>query len=206
MQLRTGAIYSLSYARWVTNKKIYAFILWPGGGYTKTHLLNISAKQLNILDRTKIIRTIVRISKIPSSNKYNGRILYKIFKTYLPNEIKKCYRTFFTYAITNIALLNYGLNKEEDFSELELANQDKILYEQAQRDFQIKAINMYSGRGYKMEETKKTIAGDNSDLIKDEEGGSNVISGTKPAIRPAIKEDIKKENTPNNDDDDFFGY
>ena len=174
--------------------------MWPGGGHTKTHLLNISAKQLNILDRTKIIRTIVRLSRIGHSNNYDGRMLYKIFKTYLPREIKKCYRTFFTHGISQIALINYGLNKSEDFTELELAGQDKALFDEAQRDFQVKAMNLYSGRGHDMNKVKSTIAGDNTSIVDDDQrGGPSTIKGTKSATRPATR---SGEPT----DDDYFGY
>lgn len=200
MVLRTGAIYSLRYTNWKTNYKIYAFVLWPGGGMTKTHILNIGARQLSIIDRTRIIRTIVRLSKIPHSSKYDGRMLYKIFKTYLPNEIRKCYRTFFTHLITQASIINYGLNEENDFTEIELASQSKELFNEAKRDFQVKAMNLYSGRGAKMNDVKKSMAGDNTSLIKEQEGGANVnqVSGTRPATRSAIK------NTSTDDED--FGY
>jgi len=206
MILKTGAIYSLRYVRWKTNYRIYAFIMFPGGGSTKTHLLNIGAKQLNILDRAKIVRVIVQLSKIPNSNKYNGRLLYKIFKSYLPREIKKCYRTFFTNYITQASLINYGLNKSEDFTELELSSQSKELFEQAQKDFQVKAMNLYSKRGVKLNEVKKTMAGDNSGLIKEEENKvSTITPGTKSATKSAVKEDnIVKEQSKTDDDD--FGY
>jgi hypothetical protein len=202
MVLRTGAIYSLRYTNWKTNYKIFAFVFWPGGGMTKTHIINLSARQLSIIDRTRIIRTVVRLSKIPHASKYNGRMLYKIFKTYLPREIRKCYRTYFTHLITQAALINYGLNKEEDFTEMELSSQSKQLFEEAQRDFQVKAMNLYSGRGAKMNDVKSSMAGDNTSLINDEKGGANVnkISGTRPATRTAIKEQ------QNQFDDDDFGY
>ena len=199
MILKTGAIYSLRYTRWKTNFKIYAFIMWGGGPSSKTHLLNIGAKQLSILDRTKIIRTIVRLSKIPTSNKYDGRMLYKIFKTYLSREIKKCYRTFFPHAISQSALVNYGLNKAEDFTEMELAGTNQQLFEQAQRDFQIKAMNLYSGRGHDLKKVKGSMAGDNtSGLIKDDsDGGASTI-------QPATRDATRDSNIT--DDDDYFGY
>lgn len=217
MILKTGAIYSLRYAYWKTNYKIYALVLWPGGGITKTHLLNLGAKQLSILDRTRIIRTIVRLSKVPNANKYDGRMLYKIFKTYLNREISKCYRTFHTYGIVQASLINYGLNKEEDFSEIELSSQSKELFNQAQKDFQVKAMNLYSGRGAKLNSVKETMAGSSdSNLIQDDNSGisgsgkPNVNTGTHSATHSAIKENQNNDNTIDNDDggDDGteFGY
>lgn len=196
MILKIGSIYSLRYTRWITNYKIYAFVLWPGGGDTKTHLLNIGAKQLNIMERTKLVRIIVQISKTPNANKLNGRVLYKIFKTYAPREISKCYRTFFTNQITGASLLNYGINKSEDFSQIELMGQSKELYDQAQRDFQMKAINWYSKRGYDMKKTGESLAGATKPSPVKEVGTDNktpgakpnITSGTRPATHSAIKE------------------
>ena len=217
MRLRISAIYTLRYRNWKTNYRIYAFILWPGGNMTKTHLLNLGAKQLNIIERTRLLRLIVRLSKIPASNNYDGRMLYKIFKTYMKKEISKCYRTYFTNYITSAALINYGLNKEEDFTDAELNGQDKLLYEQAQRDFQVKAMNFYSKRGYDMNAVKDSLAGTqvNADTnTNDETGGSkpNVIkSATRPATRSAMIKQDAEDNIDDVDiddggDDDDFGY
>lgn len=187
MQLRTGAIYSLYYLRWKTNFKIYAFILWPGGGTTKVHLLNLAAKQLNIMERARIVRTIARLMKIPNATKYNGKLLYKIFKTYLPIEIQKCYRTFFPQYIHSAALINYGLNDPSKFTEMELSGQAKSLYDQALRDFQVKALNWYTKRGYDMEQVKKMMAS--------AQKPSAITSGrstTQSAMHPAIKIMVRK--------------
>lgn len=200
MLLKIGAIYSLRYQRWQTNYKIYAFILWPGGGATKTHLLNIGAIQLNVIDRARIVRTIVRLSRIPQATKYNGRLLYKILKRYLPNQIRKCYRTFFTNFITHAALINFGLNNPEDFSEMELGGQSKELYLQAQRDYQVKAINWHSKRGYDMKKAETSMAGAEKvegSKVDQTTAGGPVIN--KPAVKSAIKEAPK-------DDGDEFGY
>lgn len=194
MILKLGAIYALRYSQWKKNYKIYAFIMWPGGGVTKTHLLNLGAIQLSIIDRAKIVRTIVRLTNAPSASKFNGRLLYQIFKTYIPQQIKKCYRTFFIHYITHAALINYGLNKEEDFSELELSGQSKDLYAQAQRDYIVKAMNLYSRRGAQMKEVEKTLAtpGEESKIDETTTDGPSI---NKPGVEP---------KTP--DDGDEFGY
>jgi hypothetical protein len=222
MILRIGAIYSLRYTNWKTNYTIYAFVMWPGNAFTKTHLLNIGAKQLSVIDRAKIMRIIVNLSKIPNSSKYTGRVLYTIFKAYMPKEMSKCYRTFHTNLITQAALINYGLNKEEDFSELELNGQSKLLYAEAQRDFQVKAINWYSKRGVdlnKMKDSlaKPTLVETDKEISSDKTTGDNPVntmSGIKPGTRSAIRGNAVKEEQPEenndtnkpNDDGSEFGY
>jgi len=154
--LSVGSIYSIWYSNWKTNTRNYVFILYGGG--PKVHSINIGAKQLNIIDRAKIVRVIVKLAKIKSSTKYTGVLLYKIFKQYLPKEIKKCYRTYHKVFITQASLINYGLNSPEDFTQLELSMQDKQLYEKARRDFLIKMLNLYSGRGVKKAAIENTFA------------------------------------------------
>lgn len=210
MILKTGAIYTLRYVRWKTNFKIYAFILWPGGGMTKTHLLNLGAVQLTIIERARLVRTIIKLAKVPTATKYNGRLLYQIFKTYHRNEIKKCYRTFFTHFITQASLINYGLNSADEFSELELRGQNKQLFDQAQKDFQIKALNLFSQRGAQMKEVEKQFAGSTT-------GGKATVSKEqeKPEVpnenetKPGTITENKTPQTPNkppSDDGGEFGY
>lgn len=206
MILKIGSIYSLMYTNWKTNFKIYAFIMWPGGGVTKTHLLNLGAVQLSILDRAKMVRVIVQLSKVPNSSKYNGRLLYTIFKRYMPREMSKCYRTFHTNLIVQASLINYGLNKEEDFTDIELSGQSRELYMKAQRDFQVKAINWYSKRGYNMDAIKNKMASTTDVTGKTAAGQTKgampgvMKPATKPATHSAIKEtheeEIKKTTTP----------
>jgi len=154
--LATGSIYSLFYTNWKTNIKIYAFILYGMG--PKVHLLNLGARQLSVVDRAKIVRVIVKLSKIKNSTKYNGALLYRIFKQYLWREISKCYRTLHSHLITKAALINYGLNNEEDFSDLEKSFQNKQMFEQARRDIIMKLINLYTGRGVKLNTLKNKFA------------------------------------------------
>jgi len=194
--------------------------MFGGNAFTKTHLLNIGAKQLSIIDRAKMMRVIVNLSKIPNSSKYTGRVLYTIFKAYMPREMAKCYRTFHTNLITQAAIINYGLNKEEDFSEFELSGQSKLLYAEAQRDFQVKAINWYSKRGVNLNALKDTLSTPTVDTpstnaSSDKTTGSNPvnkISGIKPGTRSAIrgavepKEDENKEPETPSDDGSEFGY
>jgi hypothetical protein len=131
--------------------KIYAFILWPGMGSGKIHALNLAARELNVLDRARIINIIVKLSKAQGASRYSGAVLYRIFKTYARYSISKCYRTYFSASITKVTLINYGLNQEGDFSEAEKNfYNNKQLFEQARKDFLIRMLNIATGRGAKM--------------------------------------------------------
>lgn len=176
--LALGSIYSLWYQQWKTNNKVYAFILFGAG--QKVHALNLGARQLNVSDRAKIVRVIVKLTKIKQSTKYNGALLYRIFKMYLPREMNKCYRTYYRQWITRSALINYGLNSEEDFSELELKFQDKNLSAQAKNDFLVKMLNMATGRGTAMTATTSTFA----KPIEDATPIKPTPTGTKPPAEP----------------------
>jgi len=183
MQLRTSAIYSLKYEAWKFNPKIYAFILWPGSSSTKVHLLNLSAKQLNIIGRAKLLRGIVKLSKTPGASKFNGRVLYQLFKTYFPQEIKVCYRTFFLQKIYAAALINYGLNLPEEFTTEELRGQSSAVYNEALKDYQVKAMNWYSKRGYTTAAVKKLMDGGATVVEPEKPLISGMQSATKPAMR-----------------------
>lgn len=158
MIYKTGSFYSLYYTQWKKNIKIYAFILYGGPGVDKVHALNIGAVQLNIVDRAKLMRVLVQLMKIPASNKYTGAMLYRILTTYIKPVIKKCYRTYIKTYISKAALINYGLNKEEDFTELEKNFADKDLYKKATQDLIIKTLNLYSKRGVALKTVENSFA------------------------------------------------
>lgn len=144
---KTGGIYTLFYTNWHLNRKVYGFILYGGPTSDKVHLLNLSAIQLSIYDRYKLLRTIKKLSALPIATKMDGAMLYQIFKRYHPQEIKKCYRTLFRHQIAASALINYGLNKAEDFTPLELASDNRAMYNSANADYLTKLMNLYTGGG-----------------------------------------------------------
>lgn len=143
--LKLGSIYSIYYLQWRTNIRIYGIVLWPG--FEKTHILNIGAIQLSVVDRARLIYVISKVSQIPNAGKYSGLLLYRIFKNYAAVAVRKCYRTLHTNLISKYAVINWGINKEEDFSELDKKFQDKDLYEKARTDFLVKALNIANKRG-----------------------------------------------------------
>ena len=156
--LATGSIYSLWYLKWNTNIKIYCFVLYAGPGTPFVHGLNLGARQLSPMDRARIIRVIAKLIKIPQSSKYTGAVLYRIFKTYLPREISKCYRTYNKNLISKAAILNYGLNKPEDMQDIEKQFMNRELFLKSRADVLMKLINMYTGRGVAKETLEGTFA------------------------------------------------
>jgi len=157
-QMRTGAVYSFFYSGWKTNLKIYAFIMYAGPASNYAHALNLGAVQLSNFDRIKVIRVIQKLSKVQNSTYYNGFLLYKIFKTYLRNEMNKCYRRYKKHAINRVALLNYGINKKSEFSETEIKMFDRSQYAQANNDYIVKMMNMYTNKKFDINEYRNNFA------------------------------------------------
>lgn len=193
----TGAIYSMWYNQWQTNTKIYAFIMYGGPGTDKVHALNIGARQLGVVDRAKIVRVIVKLAKVNTSTKYNGALLYRIFKRYLPLEIKKCYRTYFRSFITRAALINYGLNNKDEFTDLELKFQDEALFRSAKADFIIKMIDLYTKRGVQKTTVEDTFAEPiDTTTTRQPSTGTGTRPGTRPGTTPIEPDDGGDDGGP----------
>ena len=158
MIFRTGAIYSLFYSRWKNNRKIYAFMLYGGPGSTKIHALNLGARELGTVGRVRIANVVARLSKVPAARKWDGATLYRIFRTYLPAETAKCYRTYFGAFVSQAAVINYGLNDPREFSDEEMSQNNKPLFEAAGRDLFVKMMNLTTGRGVKMKAVEDRFA------------------------------------------------
>lgn len=146
------------YSRWKHNRKIYAFILYGGPGSAKVHALNIGARELGTIGRVKIANVIARLTKVPAARKWDGATLYRIFRTYLPLETARCYRTYFHSFITQAAVINYGLNDPAEFSNIEMSQNNRDLFEAAGKDLFVKMLNLYSGRGVKMKAVEGRFA------------------------------------------------
>lgn len=158
--MKTGAIYSIYYSNYHLNQKVYAFILYGGPMSDKVHALNLGAIQLSLIDRYKLLRTIKQLISIPESSKYDGAILYQIFKQYNFAEIRKCYRTYKHEHIAASSLINFGLNKAEDFTPLELSMQNQPLFKQASVDYLVKMMNLYTGKAVAQNKVKASLATD----------------------------------------------
>lgn len=153
-----GAIYSIYYSHWKKNIKIYAFILHGNPITPKVHALNLGAKELTSVDRAKLVHTIVQLSKANNATLISGKTLYRIFLTYLRPQVRKCYRTYFSHFILRASVINYGLNKPEDFSESDMKVYNPNLYLAAKRDFFIKILNTYTRRGVDVANVKNALA------------------------------------------------
>lgn len=199
--LRIGGIYTLYYSQWKKNYKVYAFILFAG---PKVHALNLGAKELTTIDRAKLVRTITRLSKIPAATKYDGKMLYRILSTYVRPQIQKCYRTYHNHNILRAALINYGLNDESEFSEMELKGMNKQIFDQAQKDLMVKMMNMYSGRGVKMAEAEDQFA----TIPEKEEETTAPSTGTHSATTSGTRDATSSTPDVQTDDgdDDDGGY
>ncbi len=153
LQLRLGSIYNIYYSQWKSNIKVIAFVLYPG--MAKTHILNLAAVQLSTVDRLQITNIIKRLSAVKSSSSYGGAMLYNIFKTYAPQAVKKCYRTIWKHNITEGALINYGLNDKDSFTDLDLIGNSKKMIDQVKNDFIVNSIDLITGNGVKERITDK---------------------------------------------------
>lgn len=150
MLIRAGALYNIYYSRWKTNVPAprIVFVLYsPGVG--KLHCLQLSAKQLSIVNRLKLINIISKLSKVPAAQKWNGRILFNIFKQYAPDAVRQCYRTLWVNNIVTYSLINYGLNDPDSMLAEEKAYGDKGLYMQVKNNIIKKTLDMYTARGFK---------------------------------------------------------
>lgn len=158
IQMRTAALYSIMYTNWKHNRKIYCFVLYGGANSNKIHALNLGARELGTIGRAKIANIIGRLSKVEAAKHYDGAMLYRIFKTYLPLEVSQCYRTYFKAYITQTSLINYGFNSPDSFTDLDLSQNNKQLYEAAGRDLFIKLLNLVTGRAVKMKAVEDSMA------------------------------------------------
>ena len=188
MLIRQSAIYNIYYTNWETNlpdNRIIFVLYTPGVG--KIHCLQLSAKQLSLVNRMKLINIIAKLSKTPQAQKWNGRVLYGIFKKYAPDAIRQCYRTLWTQYIRRYALLNYGLNDPTTFLMEEKAYQDKGLYQQVRANIINQALNMYTNKGYKPNENMFA-----KPIIDKPVGNKkpNTIDPTKPVKNPGVKPNV----------------
>ena len=141
--LPTGTFYTMFYARWKTNLKVYAFILYGGFASDRVHALNLGARQLSSMERAKLFAIIRRLGSVPAIRTLQGPYVYRLFRTFAKKEMSKCYRTYLRSYITRASLINYGLYKEGQLPISAFTSMvfDRTLYAQAQRDLVVKMIN-----------------------------------------------------------------
>ena len=192
--LRTGSFYHVTYSRWKTNPdRIYLFILFGNPVLNKVHALNVGARQLTTLDRARIVHTIARLSKVPTASKYTGQVLYRILLTYLKPQVSKCYRTYFHTSITRASLINYGLNKKEDFSPEDFKVYNPQLLNEARADLLVRLINIYTMRGFDVQDLQVSLA---SVQAKIPSGQPALVTTTFTSTTPPITPTTNVEETP----------
>jgi hypothetical protein len=184
MLIRAGAIYNISYINWETNipSPRIVFVLYsPGVG--KMHCLQLSAKQLSMVERMKLINTIAKLSKVPAAQKWNGRILFNVFKRYCPMALRQCYRTLWMDKISTYSLINYGLNDPATMLEEEKAYGSKMLYMQVKNNIIKKTLDMYTLRGFKPLENQFAKPIQNQPTPGDK---TTVLDPKVPIVNPGI--------------------
>lgn len=176
---KVGAVYSILYSNWKTNPtRIYPFIFYCG--VSKIHALNLGARQLSQLNRMKLIRVISQLSKLPMATKWNGRQLYAIFKRYAPDAVRQCYRTYWRGFVTTSTLVNYGLNKKEEFLDIELKYVDKNLFNKAKKDIIVNTLALFNKKGVQLSSIKDSFA-----------------KTTPTVTAPTIATKVGNQNAPN---------
>ena len=187
VMLKTGGIYAFHYQFWKHNLRVTAFILH--GGLTKVHALNLSAKELSTANRLKLVFIIKRLASVDASSKYSGVVLYRILRKYAPNAIKQCYRTYHTSGVKKYSLVNYGLNKEEDYTDVEKMGYSRDGYNEAKNRFVVTMLNTFTRKGY--------------------EGNDVTTQFAKPRLEDITKTDTEveeaKEEVVDNSNDDYLG-
>lgn len=143
-----GSIYSIHYTQWRTNYKAYILVLYAGptSSGNKLHALNLAAIQLSTIDKIRLFTIIRKLSKLPASSTYTGRILYRIFRQYAYQTIKKCYRTYWLKWISAASIINYGLNDPATVPDIAKRFQNTQMFTLAQKDLLKKSMDLFIRR------------------------------------------------------------
>jgi hypothetical protein len=188
--LRMGGIYSLYYTNWKYNFKVIAFILWGNPVTPKVHALNLAAIELTSVDRARLVHVIARLAKVPNTSIYSGLLLYRIFLMYCRPQVMKCYRTYLHANISSVALVNYGINKPEDFTAADFKLFDPKRWADAKSDYLVRLMNMYTRRGVKLTSVQNTLA-----KIKTPTLPTPPVAPGKPAVDIKPTPEKEKEET-----------
>lgn len=144
--LRNFSIYRVNYAHYQQTINPIAFILFSGVG-SKIHCIYLNAPGMDSFARMKFIGILKRLKdlKVP----WNPRMMFRILKVYAPEVLRSGYRTLRKIYVNRIALINYGLNKEEDFSKemLQESLKDRALFYSKNRETVSKVLDQLNRRG-----------------------------------------------------------
>ena len=137
--LKTGGIYRISYANWITNERPIVYVIWSGP--IKLHGISLNSKSLSSLDIIHFVNYIKNSKKILGFYKYNGRILYRIIRSYYSDIVRKAYRTYKQNGIVGFTLVNYGTTPKQYYTQYETAHTSQYLYNQSKWDMTLQKIN-----------------------------------------------------------------
>lgn len=127
--LQRGAIYRIVYNRWHTVPRPIAFILYSSP--FKVHALALNDPRMSPSDAVNFSRFIIKMKAIPNVETWGGRVLYRILKTYFPDIIRKCYRTYTSVYVGQISLVSSGILPSDSFSGYEKSSYNENLYRDA---------------------------------------------------------------------------
>lgn len=144
--LKNFSIYRIYYSNWNTTRAPIAFILYVGKG-SKVHCIYLNAPQMDSFARMKFISILKRLKDL--NVKWTPRMFFSVLKKYAPEVLRNGYRTLWKYYIVRLALINYGLNTEKDFSEklLKESLNDKPLFQSKDREIYVKILDRMTERG-----------------------------------------------------------
>ena len=173
--LKTGGIYRISYANWITNERPIVYVIWSGP--LKLHGISLNSRSLSSLDIIRFVNYIKNSKKILGFYKYSGRILYRIIRGYYGDLIRKGYRTYRQSAIVGFSLVNYGTTPKEYYTQFEMAHNSQYLYNQSKWDPTLQRIN-WTNRGSAFVPPKKPIIYNpqTPKIIKKEEDNGNTTT------------------------------
>lgn len=143
--LRPYAIYRIVYVgKAPTNPAPIVFPIYIGPAGGKMHALVLNPYNISSFDVMNIVRFIKRMSRVPNAYRYNGRLMYRILRQYLPQIVSKCYRTYFSTGVKRYALISTGIVPKEVISEAEKSISDINLHQHAQKSLLVKSLNLFT--------------------------------------------------------------
>lgn len=144
--LRNGAIYRISYSTWITNERPIVYLIYASP--FKLHGLSLNGPNISTLDIKRFAYFLKLARKTKNWSSFNGRIVYRILKTYFRDLVKKTYRTYIVRNVAGYSLVNTGTVPKEQFTSYETAHQNAFLYNQSKLDTKLQELNRDSKSGY----------------------------------------------------------
>lgn len=144
--LRPYAIYRIVYVGDnPTNPAPIVFPIYIGPAGGKMHALVLNPRNMSSFDIMNVVKFVKRMKQIPTAYQYNGRMMFRILKQYLPNIVRKCYRTYFITGVKRYALVSTGIVPKDVFTNAEKAISDIGLNINAQKTMLVKSLNLFTG-------------------------------------------------------------